>query len=104
MTGKTRESLNELEIISAEVCPFAQRSLIALLEKGVSCRHTEIDLRNKPDWFADVSPYSKVPVLRHGDVRVYETRNTGIAYDIGFYVAIISGFGSLSLTRRKKKK
>jgi glutathione S-transferase len=65
--------MSDLEIISAEVCPFAQRSLIALLEKGANYLHTEIDLRNKPDWFADVSPYSKVPVLRHGDVRVYES-------------------------------
>lgn len=65
--------MSDLEIISAEVCPFAQRSLIALREKGADYIHTEIDLRNKPDWFADVSPYSKVPVLRHGDVRVYES-------------------------------
>jgi glutathione S-transferase len=65
--------MSDLEIISAEVCPFAQRSLIALLEKGANYLHTEIDLRNKPVWFADVSPYSKVPVLRHGDVRVYES-------------------------------
>jgi len=31
---------------------------------------TEIDLRNKPDWFAEVSPYGKVPVLKHGEHRV----------------------------------
>ena len=27
---------------------------------------TEIDLANKPDWFEDVSPYSKVPVVVDG--------------------------------------
>jgi glutathione S-transferase len=65
--------MSDIQIISAEVCPFAQRSLIALLEKGVAYEHIEIDLRNKPDWFAEASPYSKVPVLRHGETRVYES-------------------------------
>ena len=63
----------DIEIISANVCPFAQRSRLALLEKGVDFRLTEIDLENKPDWFAAVSPYSKVPVLRHGGNRIYES-------------------------------
>lgn len=63
----------QVQCISAEVCPFAQRTLIALLEKGIDYEHIEIDLRNKPDWFEEVSPYSKVPVLRHGDVTIYES-------------------------------
>jgi hypothetical protein len=37
-------------------------------------------------------------------VRVYETNNTGIWYDVGFYMAIISGFGSLGLTRRERDR
>jgi glutathione S-transferase len=61
------------EIISAQVCPFAQRSRMALLEKGVDFDLTEIDLRNKPDWFLKVSPYGKVPVLRHDGNVVYES-------------------------------
>lgn len=65
--------MTDIQCISAEVCPFAQRTLIALLEKGIEYEHIEIDLRNKPDWFDDVSPYSKVPVLRHGDVTIYES-------------------------------
>lgn len=65
--------MTDIQCISAEVCPFAQRTLIALLEKGVDYEHIEIDLRNKPDWFDAVSPYSKVPVLRHGDVTIYES-------------------------------
>ncbi len=63
----------DIQFITAEVCPFAQRTLIALLEKGVEHEHIEIDLRNKPDWFGEVSPYSKVPVLRHGEIKVYES-------------------------------
>ena len=63
----------DIQFITAEVCPFAQRSLIALLEKSIAHEHIEVDLRAKPDWFDEVSPYSKVPVLRHGEVRVYES-------------------------------
>lgn len=34
---------------------------------------TEIDLQNKPDWFADVSPYGQVPVLQHENSRLWES-------------------------------
>jgi glutathione S-transferase len=57
--------MSKPEIISAEICPYAQRSRIVLLEKGIEFDLTEIDLKNKPDWFDQVSPYSKVPVVRH---------------------------------------
>ena len=63
----------ELQFITAEVCPYAQRTHLALIEKGVEYEHTEVDLKNKPDWFEAVSPYSKVPVLKHGDRVVYES-------------------------------
>ncbi len=65
--------MSDLQFYSAEVCPFAQRSLLALMEKGIEYEHIEIDLRNKPEWFEKVSPYSKVPVLKHGETRVYES-------------------------------
>ena len=38
------------------------------------------------------------------EIRVYEPENTGWWYDFGFYIAIISGFGGISLSRRKRKK
>ena len=63
----------ELKLISAEVCPYAQRSRLVLLEKGLEQELVEIDLRNKPAWFDEVSPYSKVPVLLHGEHRVWES-------------------------------
>jgi len=49
----------EIELFSARVCPFAQRSRIALMEKGVKVQLIEIDLGNKPDWFSQISPYGK---------------------------------------------
>ncbi|UBF29228.1 glutathione S-transferase family protein [Kovacikia minuta CCNUW1] len=62
-----------VEIYSAQSCPYAQRSRMALLEKGVPFELVEIDLFNKPQGFAEISPYGKVPVIRYGDDRVWES-------------------------------
>lgn len=35
-------------------------------------------------------------------IRIYEKNNTGWWYDLGYYMAVISGFGSLALSRRQK--
>ncbi len=62
-----------MELYSFASCPFAQRTRMALIEKGLNCTLTEIDLYDRPAWFASVSPYGKVPVLRHDGVTVYES-------------------------------
>ena len=62
-----------VEIFSAEVCPYAHRTRLVLMHKGVDFSLTEIDLSNKPDWFAEVSPYGKVPSIRHDGRIVYES-------------------------------
>jgi len=46
---------------------------MVLQEKGVDFDLMEIDLQNKPDWFAEVSPYGKVPVIEHQGNRVWES-------------------------------
>jgi len=63
----------KIELISTKTCPYVHRSRIALMEKGVDFLFTEVDLRNKPDWFLAVSPYGKVPVLKHDDQVIYES-------------------------------
>lgn len=63
----------EIEIFSAEVCPYAARTRLLLLEKDVPFSLTEIDLKNKPAWFEAVSPYSKVPVVRNGEDVIWES-------------------------------
>jgi glutathione S-transferase len=67
------EAISQIRLVSAEVCPFAQRSRLALLEKELPFELVEINLDNKPDWFTNVSPYSKVPVLLHGDTTIFES-------------------------------
>jgi glutathione S-transferase len=62
-----------VQLYSFEGCPFAQRTRMALLEKGVPFELHEIDLFDRPAWFAGISPYGKVPVLVHGATTVYES-------------------------------
>jgi glutathione S-transferase len=63
----------EVEIYSASVCPFAHRTRLTLAEKGVDFDLVEVDLNNKPSWLKEVSPYEKVPAIKHGDVGVWES-------------------------------
>jgi glutathione S-transferase len=63
----------EVEIYSAALCPYAHRSRLTLLEKNIPFKLIEIDLQNKPPNFQDISPYGKVPVLKHGNQRVWES-------------------------------
>jgi len=66
-----------LKLISHTLCPYVQRAVIALNEKGVAFERIDIDLANKPDWFLKISPLAKVPVLTvasgNGEVAVFES-------------------------------
>ena len=63
----------EVEVISSSTCPFVQRTRMVLLEKQIQFTLTEIDLDNKPDGFTEISPYGKVPVVRHGKTVIFES-------------------------------
>jgi glutathione S-transferase len=66
-----------LKLISHKLCPYVQRAVIALTEKGVPFERIDIDLANKPDWFLKISPLGKVPVLTvatdRGEVALFES-------------------------------
>lgn len=63
-----------LELVSFDLCPFVQRSVITLLWKKAEFQVTYIDLANKPDWFLKISPLGKVPLLRvNEDVTLFES-------------------------------
>ena len=66
-----------LKLISHKLCPYVQRAVIALTEKGIPLQRIDIDLANKPDWFLKVSPLVKVPVLLvetdDGEVALFES-------------------------------
>ncbi len=59
----------ELELVSFKLCPYVQRSVITLKHKGRDFSIKYIDLADPPQWFTEISPFGKVPVLqvRDGD-------------------------------------
>lgn len=62
-----------LTLVSHDLCPYVQRAAIALAEKGVEFERVTIDLAAKPDWFLELSPLGKVPLLRVGDAVIFES-------------------------------
>lgn len=53
----------KLHLVSFKTCPYVQRSVITLKHKGQDFDITYIDLADRPDWFMDMSPLGKVPVV-----------------------------------------
>ena len=60
-------------LISHPLCPYVQRAVITLAEKGVAFERIDVDLANKPAWFKALSPLGKVPLLKQGDSLVFES-------------------------------
>jgi glutathione S-transferase len=53
----------KFRLISSKTCPYVQRSVMALREKGIAHDIDYVDLSDRPDWFVAISPLGKVPVL-----------------------------------------
>src|SRR5579864_6205268 len=62
-----------LKLISHKLCPYVQRAVIALTERGVTFERIDVDLANKPDWFIAISPLGRTPVLLVGDTPIFES-------------------------------
>ena len=62
-----------LHLISFKTCPFVQRAVITLKHKNIDFDITYIDLADPPDWFLEMSPLGKVPVLKVDDEILFES-------------------------------
>src|SRR5262245_51434236 len=51
------------ELVSFDLCPYVQRSVITLKHKKIDFKLTLIDLAAPPEWFNRISPLGKVPLL-----------------------------------------
>ncbi|MFY0309936.1 glutathione S-transferase family protein [Leisingera sp. D0M16] len=66
--------MSDLHLISHHLCPYVQRAVIVLSEKGIPHRRTYVDLADKPDWFRALSPLGRVPVLETGGRVLFESQ------------------------------
>ena len=56
-------SAPKFELVSFDICPYVQRSVITLKHKKVDFKLTFIELDQPPQWFNKISPLGKVPLL-----------------------------------------
>ncbi len=54
-------------------------------------------------WHGWIAPISLIRGFFNSNIRLYEVHNTGWAYDLGFYLAILGGFGGIAFSRKKDK-
>ncbi len=52
-----------MKIVSFKICPFVQRVTALLEAKNLDYEIEFISLKDKPQWFLDVSPHGQVPIL-----------------------------------------
>ncbi|PSW16585.1 glutathione S-transferase [Photobacterium rosenbergii] len=52
-----------LKVISFKICPFVQRVTAALAARNIPFEIEYISLKDKPQWFLDISPNGQVPLL-----------------------------------------
>ena len=60
-------------LISHPLCPYVQRAAIVLAEKNLPFERINIDLAHKPDWFLQISPLGKTPVLQVDGDAIFES-------------------------------
>ena len=61
------------KLVSFKLCPFVQRSIIALNEKNIEYDITYIDLSDPPEWFLELSPLGQVPIMQIEDTVIFES-------------------------------
>lgn len=66
-------SLPKLKLISHKLCPYVQRARIVLDEKSIPHEIEFIDLADRPEWFRELSPLGKVPVLLVDGAPLFES-------------------------------
>ena len=56
--------MNELVVYGSPISPFVRKVEAVLRSEGVPYDFENIDITNMPDWFKEISPVQRIPVLR----------------------------------------
>jgi glutathione S-transferase len=62
-----------LKLITSPFSPYGHRIESLLIEKNINYSTEFVDLSNKPQWFCDIAPLGKVPVLLVDDRPLFES-------------------------------
>ncbi len=54
-------------------------------------------------WHGWLAPISLIISIFKDNISIYEVSNVGWLYDFGYYIAVISGFGGVALSRKKRR-
>ena len=74
-----------VELIGYRYSVYLRIARLVLEEKSVAFTHVEVDPFDKvPEWYRDLHPFGRVPVLRHGDFAIYETAAIARYVDAAF--------------------
>ncbi|MEM6474895.1 MAG: glutathione S-transferase family protein [Pseudomonadota bacterium] len=55
---------NDLVLYGSPVSPFARKAMAVAIEKGVAFDMESVNIMAMPDWFLEISPMKRIPVLR----------------------------------------
>lgn len=81
------DTANDLVIYGSPVSPFARKAMAVCVEKGVPFDFEAVNILPMPDWFKDISPMRRIPVLR--DRSVAEEGEAGTIADSSAICAYI---------------
>lgn len=56
-----------LTVYGSSLSPFVRKVRVVLAEKGIAYEHQQINPFAPPDWFLEISPLKRIPVLRDSD-------------------------------------
>jgi glutathione S-transferase len=62
-----------LVLVSHALCPYVQRAAIVLAEKAIAFERRDVDLSRKPQWFLEISPLGKTPLLLVDGQAIFES-------------------------------
>ncbi|KAF5380179.1 hypothetical protein D9615_006210 [Tricholomella constricta] len=90
----------QVTLYTAKICPYAHRVELALEESGIAYNTFEVDLTNKPEWYApQVNPASKVPALAYGGPAVDPSQPSSESAKIAESLVLLEFVADISGTR-----
>lgn len=67
---------NELVLYGSPVSPFARKAMAVCAEKGVGFDFEAVNIMPMPDWFKEISPMRRIPVLRDRSIAAEGEKGT----------------------------